>query len=644
MPDEEIVEVETENLSANPVYGDKDKDSGWIQEGGFTEPEVTPAKSLPEVEPEPEPEVKTVGVINTGSKVKALGNGKVGGYLVRFGSEEETDLGGDYFTIDTDFGDSLTSDVYYQHGADKRLGNRLLDKGTLKEDEVGVWIEAQLSIRDEYEKFLYEQTEAGKMGWSSGTVGHLVETVSKGESTWIKTWPLGLDASLTPSPMEPRNTVIPLKSYLEQLKQAPLPEAEGAGDAPPEDEVAPTQEVISSKTEKIVMELTQEQLDTIVASAGKAGADAAIKALPTINAEGGVEVTLAEEDRPFRTLGDQLMAVKAVSLTQGRVTAPRLSALNMKATGMNELVGSEGGFLVESSFVNLLLKPLHEDGPFSSRVDRLPVGANSNGIIVNAVDETSRAHGSRWGGIKGYRLAEGGTKSASKPTFKLSELRFKKYAVLCYATDELIQDSTALASIIQQGCSEELDFMVNDDILNGAGVAGPLGILTSTARIVAGAEAGQLADTLVTENIFNMWARMQPRSKPNATWFINTDITPQLYALALSVGTGGIPMFMLPGSLPDSPSGALMGRPVVETEFNATLGDQGDIVLADMSQYAMIDRDVDAASSIHVQFLTDETCFRFVYRVDGQPKITVPLTPYKGGGNTLSPFVTLEAR
>ena len=81
MPDEEIVEVETEQEP---------------------EEEVKPAKSLPEVEPEAVPEPKTVGVINTGSKVKALGNGKIGGYLVRFGSEKETDLGGDYFTIDTD--------------------------------------------------------------------------------------------------------------------------------------------------------------------------------------------------------------------------------------------------------------------------------------------------------------------------------------------------------------------------------------------------------------------------------------------------------------------------------------------------------------------------------------------------------------
>jgi HK97 family phage major capsid protein len=298
---------------------------------------------------------------------------------------------------------------------------------------------------------------------------------------------------------------------------------------------------------------------------------------------------------------------------------------------------------LEPSFVAGLLSPLHDTGPFSSRAAKLQIGPNSNGITVRAVDETSRADSSRWGGILGYRLAEGGTKLATNPTFRLVELRLKKYAVLCYATEELLQDTTALAGIIQQGCSEELDFMVNDDILNGPGNAGPLGILNSGALVSVTKEVGQTAATVVTENIFKMWARLHPRSKTNVTWYINTDVTPQLYQLSLSVGTGGMPMYMAPGSLPNAPSGALLGRPVVETEFNPTLGTVGDIVLADMSQYVMIDRDVQAASSIHVQFLTDQVAYRFVYRCDGQPKIATPLTPYKGTG-TLSPFVALATR
>ena len=94
------------------------------------------------------------------------------------------------------------------------------------------------------------------------------------------------------------------------------------------------------------MELTQEQLDAVVAQAGKAGADAAIKSLPTIN-QAGVQVTHDEADTPFSTMGVYLAAVKTATLTQGRDLAPRLKALNLKATGLGELIGSEGGFLLE---------------------------------------------------------------------------------------------------------------------------------------------------------------------------------------------------------------------------------------------------------------------------------------------------------
>jgi HK97 family phage major capsid protein len=578
-----------------------------------------------------------------GDAVKALGEGKIGGYLVRFSTDDDPDLTGQFFTKDTDFGDIEKGDVYYQHCLDPKLKTRKLSKSIHRPDEYGIWAETQLKMRDEYEKFIYEMAEAGKMAWSSGTASHLVELEPKGKAIWIKKWPLGLDDTLTPTPAEPRNTAIPLKSYLGAISQPALEiDAEDAGGASHDDGEAEKSQILENHKEVPTMELTQEQLDSMIEEAGKKGAKAAIESLPTVNSA-GVQVTHDEADNPFARLGDQLEAVKQATLTQGRVLAPRLKALNIKQLGANELVGSEGGFFLEPSFVASLLKPLHETGPFSSRCAKRPIGPNANGVTVRAVDETSRADGSRWGGVKGYRLAEAGTKLASQPTFRLIELRLKKYAVLIYATEELLQDTTALGAIIQQGASEELDFMVNDDILNGAGVGGPLGILNSGALVSVGAEGGQLADTVVTENIFNMWARMHPRSKGNSVWFINTDVTPQLYALQLSVGTGGMPMYMAPGSLPNSPAGALLGRPVVETEFNPTLGDQGDIVLADMSQYALIDKDVQAASSIHVQFLTDQVAFRFVYRVDGQPKMAAPLTPYKGT-NTLSPFITLDAR
>jgi hypothetical protein len=65
-------------------------------------------------------------------------------------------------------------------------------------------------------------------------------------------------------------------------------------------------------------------------------------------------------------------------------------------------------------------------------------------------------------------------------------------------------------------------------------------------------------------------------------------------------------------------------------------------MLADMSQYLFWEKGgVQAASSIHVAFQTDEQVFRFTYRCYGCPSIASPLTPYKGTASTQSPFVIL---
>lgn len=158
-------------------------------------------------------QVDTDTLIAWGGEVKALGDGKVGGYLVRFSSEDDPDLEGEYFTKDTDYGEAESAPVHYQHGMDTKIGKRRIGKARHKIDDFGVWAEAQLNLRDEYEKFIYAMAEKGKMGWSSGTANHLIERVPMKKATWIKSWPLGLDDTLTPVPAEPRNEAVPLKSW-----------------------------------------------------------------------------------------------------------------------------------------------------------------------------------------------------------------------------------------------------------------------------------------------------------------------------------------------------------------------------------------------------------------------------------------------
>lgn len=153
-----------------------------------------------------------------GGAVKALGEGKLGGYLVEF-SDPETktgspDLDQDFFAVDTDYDleEEKSATVYYDHGRDPVLKRRKLSKAKMKPDNVGVWVETQLALRDDYEKAIYRLAELGKLGWSSGTAPHLVERKRVGNFNKIVTWPLGDDASLTPVPANHRSQAIALKS------------------------------------------------------------------------------------------------------------------------------------------------------------------------------------------------------------------------------------------------------------------------------------------------------------------------------------------------------------------------------------------------------------------------------------------------
>ena len=343
-----------------------------------------------------------------------------------------------------------------------------------------------------------------------------------------------------------------------------------------------------------------------------------------------------QPERRFNSFGEQLAAVYRAACPDGSLDA-RLST--RAATGANETLPSDGGFLVQTDFVSELLKRTYETGLLAARTRRIPISAGSVGLKINAVDESSRANGSRWGGIQAFWNSEAETVATTRPKFRQMELSLKKLTGICYATDELLQDSSALEAVIREGFSEEFGFKLDDAILRGSGAGEPLGILNSDALVTVGKENGQSA-MITPENLIKMWSRLHPRSKASAVWYINSELEPALYMMRM----GDTPLYIPPAGMTAAPYGTLLGRPVLPIEHCSAAGEVGDIMLADLSQYLMIDKGgVNAASSIHVRFLYDENVFRFIYRVDGQPVWNKPLTPYKGSG-TLSPFVALQKR
>lgn len=310
--------------------------------------------------------------------------------------------------------------------------------------------------------------------------------------------------------------------------------------------------------------------------------------------------------------------------------------------GMSEAVGSDGGYLVMPEFATGILDRVYSNDLWS-RTDNYTVTGNS--MTFNANAETSRANGSRHGGLRGYWLGEGATKTATKPTFRQITLRLVKLAVVVYLTDELLEDTgNVLTQYVTRKAAEEFNFMIGDALINGTGVGQPLGLLNWPSLVSVAKESGQLADTLETENIIKMFSRFYGPNRNNLIWLHNQDVEPELFTMTLGVGTGGVVTYMPPGGLSSAPYATLMGRPIFPTEFNPTLGDQGDIIAADLGQMISISKGgIAQAVSIHVEFLTDQTALRFVMRLNAGPWESAPITPYKGT-LTQSNAVTLDAR
>lgn len=365
---------------------------------------------------------------------------------------------------------------------------------------------------------------------------------------------------------------------------------------------------------------------------------------PTPVADVQVGADRAAEQR-FGSLGEQLVAIVQAGKPGGR-RDPRLSAINAAATGMNESVGSEGGFFLQSDLLPGVITPVYQQDPLLSRVKRIPIGAGRTGVKYNVVDETSRANGSRYGGIQAYWAAEADTATAKKPKLRQMALDLKKIIGIGYLTEELMQDAPAAGMLLTDAFRDEVRFMVGASVFNGTGAGQPLGILASGALATQAIEASQTianSNASIATNTAKMLSRMPAEFWGEAIWLYNPELLPTFVTAV--IGSSTVPIFVTGGGMRDGAPDTIWGRPAFASDFCEAVGTPGDILLVAPSQYHLGLRDENAqvSDSVHVRFLYDENTLRITYRVDGAPVWSSAVTPYKGAA-TRSPFVALATR
>lgn len=603
-----------------------------------------------------------------GDAVKATPDGKVSGWLVRFSDGTTKDIQGEYFSKNTDFGDAVKSDVRYHHGFDKTIGDKVKAKGELKFFDEGVWIESQLDLSNKYQKAVLGLAQKGVLGWSAGTMGSLIKTEKAvNGATEILRFPLGLDASLTPIPIDPltipsildyatmkslqatgieellegsntessiavdNNTVITLKNGTLEIKGAGIldtarPNTKGitimteekkpdATETPP---VVDEKENAFKAMELQVAETTAKMkaFTDMIAQSDK------LKDMGYLSPDG-------EKPDGTKSMGDFLVAV--VNKNENRLK----SVYGLKA--QSEAVGPKGGYNVPEEFLPQIFEVMKSGseiiGRVSNQIVSLPTGrypaldqyvAVTAGVGASAFDA----------GMTAAARAEAGGYTETDIDFTMVEWKVNDaISGIVKVSKELSQDAPFIEALLMRMIGQVQQTKTEFFILRGNGVNQPVGILNSTALISV---------TTASDNVFAyadalaMLSRFKPVGGQPA-WLIHPGIIPDIGIF--EVGTGGAvyqanvsaPL----GGLP------LLGYPIIMSEHLPQANNSGDVILADLSAYVLFNLGgMYVDFSEHAFFTTGQSAWRFGQRIDGKSQLQNVITLADPQGSyTVSPFV-----
>jgi HK97 family phage major capsid protein len=345
----------------------------------------------------------------------------------------------------------------------------------------------------------------------------------------------------------------------------------------------------------------------------------------------------------FKSLGDFLWTVWAYSHPTMHRQDARLKAFTEEASGsrkdMVENVGASGGFLVPPEFLAQLQAVQAENSIVRNRATIIPMRRRQ--VDIPVLDQTHSTAGlpTWFGGMRFYWTEETSYKTETDPEFRRISLVAHKLIGYTRASDELLDDSAISLEGFMSGplgFAGGVAWMEDYAFLRGTGAGQPLGIINAGATIVVPRQADNLIGFV---DICNMMENFLPSGK--GVWVITQSAMSEILQMN---GPAGNPSYIWIPNARDGVPGTLFGMPVFWTEKLPLIGQQGDILLADMKYYLVGDRQATTVETTKFdRWAYDETSFRAVHRVDGQPWLSQPL-PLADNVSQVSPFVILGGK
>ncbi|MCK4627014.1 MAG: phage major capsid protein, partial [Phycisphaerae bacterium] len=228
------------------------------------------------------------------------------------------------------------------------------------------------------------------------------------------------------------------------------------------------------------------------------------------------------------------------------------------------------------------------------------------------------------------------------------QMEAHKSGALFYINNEWLDDaSLGMRARLEKIFATSLRWYVESLLWGGTGAGEALGAIAAPGTLEISKEVGQPADSIFTENVVKMWARLLPGSHSRALWAANPTCFPYLATLYMAVGAGGSVTSLLQtgasSGLAGAPATNILGRPLHFSEHLPVLGNAGDLMLLDPLMYLLGDRKVITLdASQDYRFGHDQTAFRAKIRFDGQPILDDVFTP--ANGDTCGWAVKIEER
>lgn len=357
----------------------------------------------------------------------------------------------------------------------------------------------------------------------------------------------------------------------------------------------------------------------------------------------GVEAEQAEiapDDRSkFAAWGDFLKAAYRVGKSQ--VYDQRLKYFDddqgraRQAKDLAEAVGSTGGFLVPTEFQTQLMSFAASESVVRPRATVIRMRRRA--IQIPVLDQTGSTAGKpNWfGGMQAYWAEEAAEKSQTDPAFRQIELVAHKLIMYTRSSDELLDDSAlSLQDFLSgpMGFAGAIAWYEDYAFIHGSGAGQPLGVVNAPATITVNR---QTQNGITYTDLTTMLENFLPSGQ--GVWLMTQSALSDMLQLN---GPTGNPSFIWGSAVNGAPN-TLLGLPVIFTEKASRIGTAGDVILADWRYYLIGDRQATTVESTQFdRWRYDQTSWRGVHRVDGQPWMSAPLT-YQDGTTQVSPFVIL---